>query len=129
MGLRPVGAMCRARRPGGRAVENKPHLSPKARIIGRIGKGIRKAGLLHNLLENGFARERIYILKQGADSVDGCRCVPDVAHLPEKVDLFVLVIPAAGTPETLAQIAAHDKAWSVIVIPGGLEKKPVQKPS
>jgi len=110
----------------GRPVEKyRPH--PRAQKRGD-NRRIRKRDengriILHNLLENGFARERIYILKQGADSVDGCRCVPDVAHLPEKVDLFVLVIPAAGTPETLAQIAAHDKAWSVIVIPGGLEEK------
>ncbi|PKL03236.1 MAG: hypothetical protein CVV53_09975, partial [Spirochaetae bacterium HGW-Spirochaetae-9] len=34
-----------------------------------------------------------------------------------------LVIPASGTPEALARIAENDKAWSVIVIPGGLEEK------
>ena len=110
----------------GRPVENIGRiLEPKsAAIIGVSEKGMNNGRIiLRNLLENGFAQERIYIVKQGIDSVDGCRCVPDVAHLPEKVDLFVLVIPAAGTPETLAQIAAHDKAWSVIVIPGGLEEK------
>ena len=109
-----------------RPVENIGRiLEPKsAAIIGVSEKGMNNGRIiLRNLLENGFDRERIYIVKQGVDSVDGCRCVSDVAHLPEKVDLFVLVIPAAGTPETLAQIAAHDKAWSVIVIPGGLEEK------
>jgi len=110
----------------GRPVENIGRiLEPKsAGIIGVSEKGMNNGRIiLRNLLESGFDKERIYIVKQGADAVDGCRCVPDVAHLPEKVDLFVLVIPAAGTPETLAQIATHDKAWSVIVIPGGLEEK------
>lgn len=95
-----------------------------AAIIGVSEKGLNNGRIiLRNLLENGFASERIYIVKSGIESIDGCLCVPDIAHLPEKVDLFVLVIPAAGTPETLARIASQDKAWSVIVIPGGLEEK------
>ena len=100
-------------------------LEPRsAAIIGVSEKGLNNGRIiLRNLLENGFEPKRIYIVKSGTDSIDGCRCVPDVAHLPEKVDLFVIVIPAAGTPETLAQIASDDKAWSVIVIPGGLEEK------
>jgi acyl-CoA synthetase (NDP forming) len=49
--------------------------------------------------------------------------VPDVASLPEKVDLFVLVIPAAQAPACIAELAELDKAESVIVIPGGLEEK------
>ncbi len=109
-----------------RPVENIGRiLEPEsAAIIGVSEKGMNNGRIiLRNLLENGFDPKRIYIVKPGAESIDGCRCVPDVAHLPEKVDLFVLVIPAAGTPETLAQIALSDKAWSVIVIPGGLEEK------
>lgn len=109
-----------------RPVENIGRiLEPEsAAIIGVSEKGMNNGRIiLRNLLENGFDPKRIYIVKPGSDSIDGCRCVPDVAHLPEKVDLFVLVIPAAGTPETLAQIALSDKAWSVIVIPGGFEEK------
>ncbi len=95
-----------------------------AAIIGVSEKGMNNGRIiLRNLIENGFDASRIYIVKPGAESIDGCRCVPDIAQLPEKVDLFVLVIPAAKTPETLAKIAETDKAWSVIVIPGGLEEK------
>lgn len=109
-----------------RPVENIGHiLEPKsAAIIGVSEKGMNNGRIiLRNLLENGFDPERIYIVKPGASSIDGCRCVPDIAQLPEKVDLFVLVIPASGTPKTIARIAESDKAWSVIVIPGGLEEK------
>lgn len=100
-------------------------LVPKsAAVIGVSEKGMNNGRIiLRNLIANGFDRRRLYVVKPGAEFIDDCRCVPDVASLPEKVDLFVLVIPAAGTPETLAQIAEHDKAWSVIVIPGGLEEK------
>lgn len=109
---RPVENIGRVLRPG------------SAAIIGVSEKGLNNGRIiLRNLLENGFSAERIYCVKPGVDRIDSCRCVPDVASLPEKVDLFVLVIPASGTPETLAAIAHHDKAWSVIVIPGGLEEK------
>jgi len=109
---RPVGNIGRILEPA------------SAAIIGVSDKGLNNGRIiLRNLLGNGFDPSRIYIVKPGSASVDGCVCVPDVEHLPEKVDLFVLVIPAAGTPETLAKIASGDKAWSVIVIPGGLEEK------
>jgi acyl-CoA synthetase (NDP forming) len=100
-------------------------LKPRsAAIIGVSEKWINNGRIiLRNLLENGFDASAIYVIKPGAEQIDGCRCVPDVASLPEKVDLFILVISASRTPETLAQIAELDKAWSVILIPGGLEEK------
>ncbi|MCE5257206.1 MAG: acetate--CoA ligase family protein [Spirochaetaceae bacterium] len=95
-----------------------------AAVIGVSDKHVNNGRIiLRNLINNGFNMKRIYVIKDGMTEIDGCRCVPDIASLPEKVDLFVLVIPAAGTPETLSEIAEHDKAWSVIVIPGGLEEK------
>ena len=95
-----------------------------AAIIGVSEKGMNNGRIiLRNLIENGFDTSRLYIVKPGIESIDGCRCVPDVASLPEKVDLFVLVIPAAATPAILSDVAKSDKAWSVIVIPGGLEEK------
>lgn len=121
-----VGAVPRNAAQDARPVANIGRiLEPKsAAIIGVSEKSLNNGRIiLQNLLEYGFDASRIYIVKQGVSSIDGCRCVPDIAQLPEKVDLFVLVIPAAGTPETLAQIAEGDKAWSVIVIPGGLEEK------
>ncbi|MCX8014340.1 MAG: acetate--CoA ligase family protein, partial [Rectinema sp.] len=95
-----------------------------AAIIGVSEKGMNNGRIiLRNLIENGFDISRLFVVKPGLNQIDGCQCVPDVTSLPEKVDLFVLVIPAASTPATLADIARHDKAWSVIVIPGGLEEK------
>ena len=56
------------------------------------------------------------------DEIDGVRCVPDLASLPGKVDLFVVVLPAAATPGFVAEIIERDLAESLIVIPGGLEE-------
>ncbi len=95
-----------------------------AAVIGVSEKNINNGRIiLRNLIQNGFDTSRLYVIKAGIDAIDGCRCVPDVASLPEKVDLFVLAIPAAATPTTLAEVARHDKAWTIIVIPGGLEEK------
>ena len=109
-----------------RPVANISHiLKPEsAAVIGVSEKGVNNGRIiLRNLLANGFNPDRLYVVKPGATMIDGCRCVPDVASLPEKIDLFVLSIPASSTPQTIAEVAQYDKAWSVIVIPGGLEEK------
>jgi acyl-CoA synthetase (NDP forming) len=79
--------------------------------------------ILNNLIREGFARERIFIVKPGSEQLEGCRSVPDVAALPEKVDLLVLAIAAAQAPEVIAEVIERQSAESLIVIPGGLEEK------
>jgi acyl-CoA synthetase (NDP forming) len=79
--------------------------------------------ILNNLLRDGFDPSSIVIVKAGVDSIGGCRCVPDVASLPERVDLFVVAVSAAQVPALLRDIVAGEKAESVIVIPGGLDEK------
>ncbi len=100
-------------------------LRPKsAAVIGVSEKSINNGRIiLRNLIRNGFDTSRIYVVKPGSTEVDGCRCVPDVESLPEKVDLFVLVVPAAAAPSVLTELVEADKAQSVIVIPGGFEEK------
>ncbi len=100
-------------------------LKPKsAAVIGVSDKGMNNGRIiLRNLIENGFDMKRLYVVKPGSAEIDGCKCVPDVASLPEKVDLFVLVIPAAQAPACITELAEKDKAESIIVIPGGLEEK------
>ncbi len=110
--MRPVGKI-------GRLLEPK-----SAAVIGVSDKGMNNGRIiLNNLIQNGFDTKRLYVVKAGATEVDGCKCVPDIASLPEKVDLFVLVIPASQAPACIAELAELDKAESVIVIPGGLEEK------
>jgi hypothetical protein len=46
-----------------------------------------------------------------------------VKSLPEKVDLFIFVLPASQFPEILTEIVGAEKAESIIVITGGLEEK------
>ena len=79
--------------------------------------------ILNNLIREGFDRSRIYVVKPGSAELEGCRCVPDIAALPEKVDLFILAVSAAQTPQAITDIVEGRKAESIIVIPGGLEEK------
>ncbi|UCF18202.1 MAG: acetate--CoA ligase family protein [Gemmatimonadota bacterium] len=79
--------------------------------------------ILNNLIREGFDTRRVFIVKPGSESIAGCRCYPDVAALPERVDLLVLSVAAAQVPDLLGDVIAAEKAESVIVIPGGLEEK------
>ena len=79
--------------------------------------------IVNNLIREGFARDRLFIVKAGSDRIEGCRCVPDIASLPERVDLFVLCIDAAQASAALVEIIERAQAESVVLIPGGLEEK------
>lgn len=79
--------------------------------------------ILNNLLRNGFDPAKIVVVKPGVEQIAGCRCYPDVASIPGRVDMFVLAVGAAQVPQILRDIVSHEKAESVIVIPGGLEEK------
>jgi acyl-CoA synthetase (NDP forming) len=79
--------------------------------------------ILNNLLREGFTTDRIAIVKPGETSIEGCLCYPEIKDLPQAVDLMVLAIDAQQTPDTLSELIRHEKAESIVVIPGGFEEK------
>jgi len=79
--------------------------------------------ILNNILKLGFARERVTVVKPGLETIEGCRCVPDIASLPEIVDLFVLTLGADQCADVVAELVAREKARSVILIAGGMGEK------
>ena len=99
-------------------------LAPRSIAIVGVSSGANAGRvILANVLHEGFDPERITVVKPGTDQIDGVHCVPDLALLPAKVDLFVIVLPAAQTPAFVAEVVERDLAESLIVIPGGLEEK------
>ena len=119
--LGPGATLARPARPIGK-IRNL--LEPaSAAIIGVSEKLNPGHIILNNLIREGFARDRISIVKPGSESIEGCPCVPDIASIPEKVDVFILAISAAQAPDAIAEIVERQKAESLIVIPGGLEEK------
>ena len=90
-------------------------VSEKQMNMGRI--------ILNNLFQAGFDRDRTWVVRPGAQSIDGAACVPTVADLPEKVDLFVVAVGAPQVPAVVDDLVDHDRANAVILIPGGLGEK------
>ena len=125
----PLDGTCRFSRRRGAP---RPRLSSglefllHPRSIGIIGVSERlNLGhvILNNVLREGFPKDRIWVVKPGLAAVEGCRCVPAVADLPETVDLFVLTLAAAQSAPVMAELVAAEKARSVIIIAGGMGEK------
>lgn len=79
--------------------------------------------IVNNMLRSGFDRERLFVVKPGADTLEGCRCVASVSDLPEPVDTLVVCVDAAHTPAVLRDAIETRAAESLVVIPGGLDEK------
>lgn len=76
--------------------------------------------MLQNILAQGFPREKVVVIREGVDEIDGVRCVPDLASLDKKLDLFVVSIGAAQVPDLVDEVISRDAAQSVLLIPGGM---------
>jgi len=79
--------------------------------------------ILNNILQAGFPQEKIFIVKPNCASIEGCRCYPSLAELPETVDLFIYALPAEQVYSCLQQIIQAQKARSMVIIAGGLGEK------
>ena len=90
-------------------------VSAKGHNFGRV--------ILNNVKRCGFDREHLWVVKEGLDEIDGVRCVPCVADLPEPIDMVVVAVPAPALPGVIDEIAASGKVASVILIPGGVGEK------
>jgi len=120
----PAGGADTAR-PAARPVDKLKYLlePQSAAIIGVSEKLNPGHIILNNLIREGFERSHIAVIKPGSETIEGCRCYPDVASLPARVDLLVLAVSAAQAPDVVADVIEQRKAESLIVIPGGLEEK------
>ncbi len=80
------------------------------------GRGFTSAPL-KNLTRHGFDGA-IYAVNPRYEDIDGIRCFPDVAALPEVPDTAVVVVGARRVPQALAECAAAG-VRSATVIAGG----------
>ena len=79
-------------------------------------------GVMRNLTdpERGY-RGPIYPINPKADEVLGLRCYPDIAAVPDPVELAVLIIPAATVPGAV-EACGRRGIKAVIVISGGFRE-------
>ncbi len=79
--------------------------------------------IVKNIIRQGFDRQRIHVVKPGVKSLEGCRCYPDVASLPGRMDLGVLSTEASQVPALVEEFISTRKAESLILISAGLGER------
>jgi len=107
-----------------RPLHKLPHLlKPKSIALMGVSERMNPGHvILRNMLEMGYPRENISVVKSGRKELDGCRCVEDLSHLPNAVDLLVLAVSAGQLPAIMRSAIEWQIAESMIVIPGGLDE-------
>lgn len=123
----PLDGMCRFGTPQAREnqrpiakIDNLLH----PRKIGIIGVSTKRKNfgriILDNILAEGYAKDDVYVLREGVDEIDGVKCYPNLNALPEKLDMFVVAVGAAQVPDLVDDVVRLDAANSVMLIPGGM---------
>ena len=74
--------------------------------------------ILHNIVTGGFAGP-VYAVNPRGQSMEGLRCLPSVAGLPEHVDLAVIAVPGPAVPGVAAECGRRG-VRSLVVITSGL---------
>lgn len=123
----PLDGMCRFSLPG-RQIKTRPVekidrlLHPKS--IGIIGVSARRQNfgrtILENMLDSGFPKDGLVIVRDGEPDSSGVRCVSGLETLTEPLDLFIVAVGAEQVPALANEIIAHRAAHCVMLIPGGL---------
>jgi acyl-CoA synthetase (NDP forming) len=99
-------------------------LRPRSIAVTGVSRSVNPGRVIvKNLLAAGFDPSAITIVKSGDDTIDGCRCVPDLAAAGIAVDLLVLAISSDQIPDAVDAAIAHRAAESILVIPGGLGER------
>ncbi|MFQ3592477.1 MAG: acetate--CoA ligase family protein [Gemmataceae bacterium] len=73
--------------------------------------------LMRNLLMNPFGGV-VYPVNPTRHAVQGVRCYPDLASVPEVPDLAILATPAATVPDLIAQCAERGVPGGIIISAG-----------
>lgn len=128
--MAPLDGICRFRaagpRPARRPVDKLGSLlQPQSAAIIGVSESSQNMGriILSNMISGGFGKEQLRIIHPEAGHIDGVACVPTVVDLPQRVDLLVLAIAADKVAAVIDEVIAHDKADTVILIPGGIGEK------
>lgn len=123
----PLDGMCRFSKPKPLPVPRPFHkidklLHPKS--IGIVGVSTTKENygriILNNILENGFEAQNVRMIKSGLSEYEGIKCVPDLASLDVRLDLFIVAIGSEQVPDLVDEIIRLQAAETVMLIPGGL---------
>ncbi|OGA25537.1 MAG: acyl-CoA synthetase [Betaproteobacteria bacterium RIFCSPLOWO2_02_FULL_67_19] len=86
--------------------------------------------ILRNIVDSGYPRERLLILRPGEKEIDGVRCVEGLKAFEGKLDLLIVAVAASAVYELVDEIIATDSVNAVMLIPGSLgETKKSREPA
>ena len=91
-----------------------------SRSEGASAPGYSGLQLFRNLRDAGF-QGRVYPINPKADKIDGASVYPDVASVPEPLDLVAVAVPAAAVPAVLEDCRAA-KARNVLIYTSGFSE-------
>ena len=97
-------------------------LEPKtAAVAGVSGDKVNMGRIImRNMIEAGFDKNNLYILKQDGGEIDGVKCYPSCAAFPKKVDMFVVTVPAPAVPAVLKDAGESGKINGLVLISAGI---------
>jgi acyl-CoA synthetase (NDP forming) len=97
-------------------------LEPRAIAVLGVSASQQNFGriILRNVIECGFPREHLFVVKEGDTHIDGIACVPTISALPETVDLLVIAAGASQLPTIVRETVSSGKVRAGIIIPGGV---------
>ena len=76
--------------------------------------------ILHNLMDSGYPKAQLTILRPGEAEIDGVKCVAGLKALDHKLDLLIVAVAASAVYELVDEIIATDAVEAVMLIPGSL---------
>ena len=92
--------------------------------IGIIGVSSTKMNfgriILHNVIDSGYDKNKMRILRPGEDEIDGVKCIESLSALDQKLDLLIVAVAADAVYDLVDEIIATDSVNAVMLIPGNL---------
>jgi len=76
--------------------------------------------ILHNVIDSGYDKSKMILLKPGEDEIDGVKCVPNLEALEDKLDLLIVAVAADAVYGLVDEIINTDAVEAVMLIPGSL---------
>lgn len=123
----PLDGLCKFSLPGTQPTARPIHkinsiIQPKN--IGIIGVSSTRENfgrvIMNSILESGFHKDNITIIKPNCDEIEGVRCLPNLQSIAEPLDLFIVAVAAKQVPDLVDVILREGNVNAVMLISGGL---------
>jgi acyl-CoA synthetase (NDP forming) len=100
--------------------------NPRSVAVIGATKKVDKAGhvIFKNFAANkqrGVFKGELYPVNPNEDSILGFKCYPSITHIPEEVELIVVIVPAKIVPSIMEEAAAK-KVKAAIIISSGFRE-------